>query len=60
MGLDYTAEVLLKSFRAMFVLTEYADESTMIPKNTSVLIRRIPGRPRMPIVTEPEKYCLSL
>ncbi|XP_047082446.1 E3 ubiquitin ligase PQT3-like isoform X2 [Lolium rigidum] len=34
---------------------EYADESTMIPKNTSVLIRRIPGRPRMPIVTEPEK-----
>ncbi|PNT69231.1 hypothetical protein BRADI_3g51617v3 [Brachypodium distachyon] len=34
---------------------EYADESIMIPKNTSVLIRRIPGRPRMPIVTEPEQ-----
>ncbi|CAN6299329.1 unnamed protein product [Urochloa humidicola] len=33
---------------------EYADEATMIPKNTSVLIRRIPGRPRKPIVTEPE------
>ncbi|VAI59454.1 unnamed protein product [Triticum turgidum subsp. durum] len=34
---------------------EYADESIMIPKNTSVLIRRIPGRPRMPIVTEPQE-----
>ncbi|KAK3153776.1 hypothetical protein QOZ80_2BG0180990 [Eleusine coracana subsp. coracana] len=34
---------------------EYADEGTMIPKNTSVLIRRIPGRPRRPIVTEPEE-----
>ncbi|XP_038987742.1 E3 ubiquitin ligase PQT3-like [Phoenix dactylifera] len=31
---------------------EYADEAAMIPKNTSVLIRRIPGRPRKPIVTE--------
>ncbi|KAG8091657.1 hypothetical protein GUJ93_ZPchr0012g20759 [Zizania palustris] len=34
---------------------EYADEATMIPKNTSVLIRRIPGQPRKPIVTEPEE-----
>ncbi|PNT67406.1 hypothetical protein BRADI_3g27136v3 [Brachypodium distachyon] len=34
---------------------EYAEESIMIPKNTSVLIRRMPGRPRMPIVTEPEE-----
>ncbi|KAL6640948.1 hypothetical protein ACP70R_019129 [Stipagrostis hirtigluma subsp. patula] len=34
---------------------EYPDEATMIPKNTSVLIRRIPGRPRKPIVTEPEE-----
>ncbi|OQU91736.1 hypothetical protein SORBI_3001G241100 [Sorghum bicolor] len=34
---------------------EYADEATMIPKNTSVLIRRIPGRPRKPIVTEPDE-----
>ncbi|XP_062200293.1 E3 ubiquitin ligase PARAQUAT TOLERANCE 3-like isoform X2 [Phragmites australis] len=34
---------------------EYADEVTMIPKNTSILIRRIPGRPRRPIVTEPEE-----
>ncbi|XP_062205016.1 E3 ubiquitin ligase PARAQUAT TOLERANCE 3-like isoform X2 [Phragmites australis] len=34
---------------------EYADDATMIPKNTSVLIRRIPGRPRKPIVTEPEE-----
>ncbi|KAK1302307.1 hypothetical protein QJS10_CPB12g00505 [Acorus calamus] len=32
---------------------EYADESTLIPKNTSVLVRRVPGRPRKPIVTEP-------
>ncbi|KAL5748450.1 hypothetical protein ACOSP7_025491 [Xanthoceras sorbifolium] len=32
---------------------EYMDEAMLIPKNTSVLIRRVPGRPRMPIVTEP-------
>ncbi|XP_074590440.1 LOW QUALITY PROTEIN: E3 ubiquitin ligase PQT3-like [Curcuma longa] len=31
---------------------EYVDEGAMIPKNTSVLIRRVPGRPRKPIVTE--------
>ncbi|XP_037494119.1 E3 ubiquitin ligase PARAQUAT TOLERANCE 3 isoform X2 [Jatropha curcas] len=33
---------------------EYLDEAMLIPKNTSVLIRRVPGRPRMPIVTEQE------
>ncbi|XP_038995870.1 E3 ubiquitin ligase PQT3-like isoform X2 [Hibiscus syriacus] len=33
---------------------EYLDEAMLIPKNTSVLIRRVPGRPRMPIVTAPE------
>ncbi|KAG5523827.1 hypothetical protein RHGRI_030727 [Rhododendron griersonianum] len=32
---------------------EYLDEAMLIPKNTSVLIRRVPGRPRMTIVTEP-------
>ncbi|THF95502.1 hypothetical protein TEA_025924 [Camellia sinensis var. sinensis] len=32
---------------------EYLDEAMLIPKNTSVLIRRVPGRPRMNIVTEP-------
>ncbi|XP_042463219.1 E3 ubiquitin ligase PQT3-like isoform X1 [Zingiber officinale] len=31
---------------------EYIDEGAMIPKNTSVLIRRVPGRPRKSIVTE--------
>ncbi|KAK9274657.1 hypothetical protein L1049_021908 [Liquidambar formosana] len=31
---------------------EYLDEAMLIPKNTSVLIRRVPGRPRMPIVTQ--------
>ncbi|KAL6550264.1 hypothetical protein OROMI_020752 [Orobanche minor] len=30
---------------------EYLDEGMLIPKNTSVLIRRVPGRPRKPIVT---------
>ncbi|RZC52323.1 hypothetical protein C5167_020746 [Papaver somniferum] len=34
---------------------EYQDEATLIPKNTSVLVRRVPGRPRMTIVTEPEE-----
>ncbi|XP_038687657.1 E3 ubiquitin ligase PARAQUAT TOLERANCE 3 isoform X2 [Tripterygium wilfordii] len=33
---------------------EYLDEAMLIPKNTSVLIRRVPGRPRMPIVTQQE------
>ncbi|XP_044476654.1 E3 ubiquitin ligase PQT3-like [Mangifera indica] len=33
---------------------EYLDEAMLIPKNTSVLIRRVPGWPRIPIVTEPE------
>ncbi|XP_073132901.1 E3 ubiquitin ligase PARAQUAT TOLERANCE 3-like [Henckelia pumila] len=32
---------------------EYLDEGTLIPKNTSVLIRRVPGRPRNPIITAP-------
>ncbi|KAM7494063.1 hypothetical protein LguiB_028672 [Lonicera macranthoides] len=32
---------------------EYLDEATLIPKNTSVLIRRVPGQPRIRIVTEP-------
>ncbi|XP_058105960.1 E3 ubiquitin ligase PQT3-like isoform X2 [Magnolia sinica] len=31
---------------------EYPDEAMLIPKNTSVLVRRVPGRPRLPIVTE--------
>uniref|UniRef100_A0A5B6ZIS9 DWNN domain-containing protein n=1 Tax=Davidia involucrata TaxID=16924 RepID=A0A5B6ZIS9_DAVIN len=34
---------------------EYLDEAMLIPKNTSVLIRRVPGRPRMPIVTEQDE-----
>ncbi|XP_050942425.1 E3 ubiquitin ligase PARAQUAT TOLERANCE 3-like isoform X1 [Cucumis melo] len=33
---------------------EYLDEAMLIPKNTSVLIRRVPGRPRLPIVTKQE------
>ncbi|KAL1330882.1 hypothetical protein HN51_048120 [Arachis hypogaea] len=34
---------------------EYLDEAMLIPKNTSVLIRRVPGPPRLPIVTELEQ-----
>ncbi|OMP02771.1 Zinc finger, RING/FYVE/PHD-type [Corchorus olitorius] len=33
---------------------EYVDEAMLIPKNTSVLIRRVPGMRRMPIVAAPE------
>ncbi|KAL7182740.1 hypothetical protein ACSBR1_041430 [Camellia fascicularis] len=32
---------------------EYLDEAMLIPKNTSVLIRRVPGQPRMRIITQP-------
>ncbi|XP_058764496.1 E3 ubiquitin ligase PQT3-like [Vicia villosa] len=31
---------------------EYLDEETLVPKNTSVLIRRVPGQRRLPIVAE--------
>ncbi|KAG6473078.1 hypothetical protein ZIOFF_066985 [Zingiber officinale] len=34
---------------------EYVDEGAMIPKSTSVLVRRVPGRPRKPIVTQRDK-----
>ncbi|CAN8231667.1 unnamed protein product [Cochlearia groenlandica] len=33
---------------------EYLDEAMLIPKNTSVLIRRVPGRPRIRIITQQE------
>ncbi|KAF3505047.1 hypothetical protein F2Q69_00041822, partial [Brassica cretica] len=33
---------------------EYLDEAMLIPKNTSVLIRRVPGRPRITVITAPE------
>ncbi|KAM7525527.1 hypothetical protein LguiA_015429 [Lonicera macranthoides] len=32
---------------------EYLNEATLIPKNTSVLIRRVPGQPRLRILTAP-------
>ena len=41
-------------------ISEYLDEAMLIPKNTSVLIRRVPGRPRMPIVAQPDEYCSKL
>ncbi|XP_021757813.1 E3 ubiquitin ligase PQT3-like isoform X2 [Chenopodium quinoa] len=31
---------------------EYLDEEMLIPRNTSVLVRRVPGLPRMPIVIQ--------
>ncbi|XP_072957678.1 E3 ubiquitin ligase PQT3-like isoform X2 [Typha angustifolia] len=34
---------------------EYVDEKAMIPRNTSVLIRRVPGLPLKTIVAEPKK-----
>ncbi|WOL17002.1 hypothetical protein Cni_G25790 [Canna indica] len=34
---------------------EYVDQGCMIPKNTSVVIRRVPGCPRKPIVIEQDK-----
>lgn len=43
-------------FCSLFRISEYLDEAMLIPKNTSVLIRRVPGRPRMPIVTDPQYY----
>lgn len=40
-------------------ISEYLDEAMLIPKNTSVLIRRVPGRPRIRIIT-PQEYCLKI
>lgn len=44
---------------SLFGISEYLDEAMLIPKNTSVLIRRVPGRPRMPIVTDPKYYLIT-
>jgi hypothetical protein len=41
---------------SLFGISEYLDEAMLIPKNTSVLIRRVPGRPRMPIIIGQEYY----
>ena len=45
-------------------ISEYLDEATLIPRNSSVLVRRLPGQPCMRIVTEPiieqDKYNLDL
>ncbi|KAF8392409.1 hypothetical protein HHK36_022751 [Tetracentron sinense] len=38
---------------------EYLDEAMLIPKNTSVLVRRVPGRPRMTIVTEQDEQVVE-
>jgi len=43
-----------------FLISEYLDEGMRLPKNTSVLVHRVPGRPRMPNATEKkEEYTLS-
>ena len=43
-----------------FLISEYINEGMRLPKNTYVLVRRVLGRPRMPIVTEKkEEYTLS-
>lgn len=41
---------------SLFGISEYLDEAMLIPKNTSVLIRRVPGRPRLPIIIGQEYY----
>lgn len=60
---DFYAWILMYSRFQCFIdllfcveISEYLDEAMLIPKNTSVLIRRVPGRPRMPIVAAPEYY----
>ena len=43
-----------------FLISESLDEGMWLPKNTYVLVRRVLGRPRMPIATEKkEEYTLS-
>ena len=55
----YCLVIWISRFAAIYRLvslvsiSEYLDEAMLILKNTSVLTRRVPGRPRMPIVTEP-------
>lgn len=56
--MDYTSAIFI-AICHRFQISEYQDEAMLIPKNTSVLIRRVPGRPRLPIVTEQE-YCFEL
>ena len=43
-----------------FLISEYLDEGMRLPKNTSVLVCRVLGSPRMPIAIEKkEEYTLS-
>lgn len=54
---DFMGSIIANSLDFVFSLQflEYNDEAALIPKNTSVLVRRVPGCRRMPIVVEREK-----
>jgi hypothetical protein len=54
-GLMSLTEFYIQSV-SLFGISEYLDEAMLIPKNTSVLIRRVPGRPRLPIIIGQEYY----
>lgn len=41
-------------------ISEYDDEAMLIPQNTSLIIRRVAGWPRLPILIERDKYIAQL
>lgn len=42
------------------LISEYDDEAMLIPRNASVIVRRVPGVPRLPIVIKKDEYFLTL
>ncbi|KAH0924897.1 hypothetical protein HID58_017153, partial [Brassica napus] len=52
------AAVYFKDQQNLSYNFEYLDESMLIPKNTSVLIHQVPGRPRVRLITAQE-YVLT-
>ena len=39
-------------FLCNYIISEYVDEAALICKQTAVLVQRVPGLPRKPIVVE--------
>ena len=56
---QFVIQVSVSFFVSIFA--EYTDDAQSIPKNTSVLVRRVPARRQKPIVAEVrDEYCLLL
>ena len=46
-------------FSVSLGISEYLDETALIPKNTTLIVDRVPGDPCLPIFTELQEYYLK-